>query len=137
METDEITANQFVNPTAGACAQAVASGIATYPELAAELRDIMARSRSAFIEASAEDKISSREALLARNAQPLVSVPKAPGGVKTGKKIKNVMRKNMNLLFDELLTDNKDAVYVGEDVEHGGCVADIASRLRIYSPPIS
>ena len=78
------------------------------------------RSRSAFVEASAEDKISSREALLARNAQPLVPVPKAPGGVKQGKKVKNVMRKNMNLLFDELLTDNKDCVYVGEDVEHGG-----------------
>jgi hypothetical protein len=32
----------------------------------------------------------------------------------------DVMRKHMTRVFDELLGQYKEAVYVGEDVEHGG-----------------
>ena len=30
------------------------------------------------------------------------------------------MRKNMTRLFDEILSNNSDTVYIGEDVQHGG-----------------
>lgn len=41
MTQSEIEAAQRSNPIAGACAQAVSSGAATYKELADELRSIM------------------------------------------------------------------------------------------------
>ena len=32
----------------------------------------------------------------------------------------DVMRKHMTRLYDELLSTNKNCMYIGEDVEHGG-----------------
>lgn len=42
--------------------------------------------RSAFITASQEEKIKSREELMARNSQPLVDVPPVPTDVAVTKK---------------------------------------------------
>jgi 2-oxoisovalerate dehydrogenase E1 component len=119
---EEIARAQQRNPLAGACAQAVEAGIVTYPELAAELRGIIDKTRLSFDEAVKEPKITSRQAMLDRVSQPLVPVASAPSSVEEDKKSKSsaVMRKHMNTVIDETLTKDKSAVYVGEDVEHGG-----------------
>ena len=114
---------------AAACAQAVASGVATYPELAAELRDLTARCRTAFLAAATEPKLGDRKDLLARAAArevpvPPEAAPPAPGvpgaARRAASKAPHVMRKNMTGVLRETLESHPDCVYIGEDVEHGG-----------------
>eukprot|EP00040_Diaphanoeca_grandis_P034178 m.210690 g.210690 ORF g.210690 m.210690 type:complete len:804 (-) comp33088_c0_seq1:655-3066(-) len=107
------------NPLAGACAQAVEAGFTTYAELDDLVSRLQTLTRSAFIKAAAEPKLVSREELLERTSRPLESTINAPLHQKsTGRK--HVMRKNMNMVMDEILSDNPRTVYIGEDVEHGG-----------------
>ena len=124
LTAEEIARAQQRNPLAGACAQAVAAGYATYPELAAELRSILEKTRASFDEAVKEPKITSRQAMLERVSQPLVPVAPAPvpdaDGDKKSKSSTAVMRKHMNTVIDETLAREKNSVYIGEDVEHGG-----------------
>jgi hypothetical protein len=115
---------------AGACAQAVAEGAVTYPEVAAMLADIRARTLGAFAAAAAEPKLTSREDLNARVSAPLAGPPSPseknvlpmplapPASGPTGQ----VMRKNMNSVLDELLAAHRETVYLAEDGVHGGCV---------------
>ena len=93
-----------------------------------------------FAEAAAEPKLVSREELVARNSAPVAasvvssstssstaSISSTPSGDGARKKNKPmVMRKNMTRLLEEVLSGEadsspqKDVVYIGEDVEHGG-----------------
>ena len=85
---------------------------------------------AAFDAASAEPKIEDRALPMAQVSMPLSEVPRLladAGGSKTdplkgpaeGKK-RDVMRKNMTRVVDETLEREKNCVYIGEDVQHGG-----------------
>jgi hypothetical protein len=109
-----------------------------------ELQDIIER---AFDMASSEPKITDRAALVRSNSQPLdpgyssKSLGESEGNKKAldmadvfghvsgsgaaiaPKKVTatcDVMRKHMNRVFDEALVANKNMMYIGEDVQHGG-----------------
>jgi hypothetical protein len=133
----EITDAVRNSPLAGACAQAVDAGAFTYPELVDMLEATKASARKAFDAAVLEPKISSRQQLMDTNSQPLAPVPISATNPTAGgdvidaasdtaatpakkPKLGDVMRKNMTKFFGAFLEENKDAVYVGEDVEHGG-----------------
>jgi len=113
---------------AGACAFAVQQGAATYDELHAMLSEVREQTRAAFDSAATEPKITSRQALMDMNSQPLVDMPPAPAPDSAAGKARakragakpQVMRKNMTSVIQEILEENDDAVYIGEDVEHGG-----------------
>jgi hypothetical protein len=109
-----------------------------------ELQDIIER---AFDAASAEPKINNRVALVRSNSQPLDSGYSSKSLIESNGKKKSldmddvfsnvsgsgaaiapkrvtatcdVMRKHMNRVFDEALVANKNMMYIGEDVQHGG-----------------
>eukprot|EP00051_Salpingoeca_urceolata_P001437 m.41009 g.41009 ORF g.41009 m.41009 type:complete len:889 (+) comp11422_c0_seq2:841-3507(+) len=138
---DQIQAAADRNPLLGACAQAVETGVTTYDELQELTNDITNWTRQAFQDAACEPKNNDRQVMLQRVAAAEVEVARADGKGTTakgrvldapkafdgspavaGKKRENptIMRKHMNRVLDELLTDNQDLVYIGEDVTHGG-----------------
>lgn len=108
----------------------------------------MERAKTAFEIATAEPKLASRAEMLARVARPLVPVPPAPQNPPVSESTdkphridRHVMRKSMNMVIDEILTDRPNAVYIGEDVEHGGyyLVTDklkkkFPARVRDFPP---
>jgi hypothetical protein len=117
----------------------VAAGSTTWHEIHDEFVHIQHATEAAFNAAANEPKITSREALEATNSAPEVTAgrpapsawaysnsrdQKAPAaeGAKAG--APEVMRKLMTQLFDEALGGHtpagKHAVYLGEDVRHGG-----------------
>lgn len=115
------------------CSQMVQSGVYTVPEIVDRFAVLQKSVEQAFEKASLEPKLTSREELVTRVAAPLSQMPKAslhaqetPGsfvstatyGV-TGASAQ-VMRKHMLKVFDELLEENRNLVYIGEDVRHGG-----------------
>uniref|UniRef100_A0A6B2KYX5 3-methyl-2-oxobutanoate dehydrogenase (2-methylpropanoyl-transferring) n=1 Tax=Arcella intermedia TaxID=1963864 RepID=A0A6B2KYX5_9EUKA len=110
------------NPLSYACAQLVHNGVITYPELVEKFNYFSKKAEEAFIKAVKEPKITTREEIMVRTSQPRVELPTNPEPkLKTvDKKDRHVMRKHMTAVFDELLTKNKNLVYIGEDVEHGG-----------------
>jgi hypothetical protein len=142
----EILAAQRTNPLAGACAMAVAAGHATMPELLAMFDESLATVERAFNAAVREPKVETREQMLERVAPPLAPVqaprsapsalvvpgPPADSTLHLGTgprpaapsvavmKTREVMRKHMTGVIDETLEQQKDVVYVGEDVTHGG-----------------
>jgi 2-oxoisovalerate dehydrogenase E1 component len=119
MSADEIGAVAGQDPLAKACAQVAEAGLFTYPQLLAMYDDIHARTRRAFAAAVQEPKIATREELVQTNSAPLVAVPSVirdhPAGPKG-----HVMRKHMTRVIDETLARHPQAVYLGEDVVHGG-----------------
>eukprot|EP00041_Stephanoeca_diplocostata_P027157 m.744725 g.744725 ORF g.744725 m.744725 type:complete len:472 (-) comp23124_c0_seq33:1502-2917(-) len=110
------------NPLSGACRQAVEAGYTTFPELAALARQVEQDTSAAFASAVSEAKLSSRTELLTRVSKPLVamtthtSTTDADNGTGRSK----VMRYNMTQAIEETLRTYPNAVYIGEDVEHGG-----------------
>ena len=142
LDRAEIAAAAEHSALAGMCAQYVAHPGTTgdHASVARRFRDILNVVQDCFSEAAAEPKLASRDELVARNSAPVVpvkaaaeaptraglaSASKANGS--SGKKNKTVvMRKNMTRLLEEVLSGKadsspqKDVVYIGEDVEHGG-----------------
>jgi len=125
----EIAAAEGKNVLAGFCAQAVAQGVTTYPELATRFRELASMVEEAFDIASQEPKVGSRKACLQFNSQPLVqkadvsaaAEKKTPTTLSEGfTNAPQVMRKAMTRVLDELLTTQPELVYIGEDVQHGG-----------------
>eukprot|EP01060_Flectonema_neradi_P024694 TRINITY_DN3358_c3_g1_i1.p1 TRINITY_DN3358_c3_g1~~TRINITY_DN3358_c3_g1_i1.p1 ORF type:complete len:811 (+),score=186.16 TRINITY_DN3358_c3_g1_i1:62-2434(+) len=121
------------NPLEYAAAQLVRDGISTYEELAEMYADTWEKTKKAFDIAVNEPKVTSRNELRDLTSQPLWFPPTEADGAKSfintppnsnnknlKPKDKHPMRKHMTRVFDELLTDNKECVYLGEDVEHGG-----------------
>ncbi len=127
MSKEEIEAVSANNPLAGACALAVAAGVCTPEELATQFESLWQLTRMAFNAAVMEPKITRRAQINVRTSVPLVPVPasaKIPTQAVTLPVItdpgRDVMRKHMTNVFDELLKSRKNMVYIGEDVEHGG-----------------
>jgi 2-oxoisovalerate dehydrogenase E1 component len=87
--------------------------------------------KHAFNSAAEEPKITARKEMLERVAQPMVSVPSLPQHLMTShdgilcnfsneSKKRDVMRKHMTRVIEEVMETNPKVVYIGEDVEHGG-----------------
>lgn len=118
LSEEEISKAASRDPLAGICAQLVEEGVATYGELLHMYDDLWARTRAAFARAVLEPKITTREELVSTNSAPLVPVPSVPTKDKAGRP--QLMRKHMTQVIDETLATHKQAVYLGEDVVHGG-----------------
>ncbi len=129
----EIQASIEDDPVAYACWEAIAAGSATGPELADLFDDVGARTEAAFDRALTEPKLEAvgRQGLVSRNSAPLWPVPafvapeqqqkkQAAPAAPAGQPPRDVMRKHMTRVLEEVLAANPLAVYIGEDVEHGG-----------------
>ena len=116
--------------TVGACALAVERGVFSTQELSQRIQDIQQSVENAFNLAVNEPKITDVVTLQASNSQPLAPVTSSVAlkrttpivgnyGVAAGIGVDN-MRKWMTRLYDEILGSYPTAVYLGEDVQHGG-----------------
>lgn len=162
LSQEEIDAAIARNPISQMAQQAVDLGVATWKELYDEYVSIEQKVEAAFQVAVNEEKINSREALIASNSQPMA--PLEEGSVRVAKTsmafdpITNeasmkfnrrspkldyptTMRKNMNRVIEEVLADKPNVVYIGEDVVHGGyylVTDDLAkkfpNRIRDFPP---
>lgn len=147
------------NPLADACAVALASNAYSQSELLSRWATIQEAVEKAFDIAVNEPKISSIDQLIADNSVALSRSASKPlsavrtvtlSSLSTAVNDPNVtavdrpdnMRKLMTRLYDELLTQDRTVVYIGEDVEHGGYylvtdgLADKfgSERVRNYPP---
>ena len=136
MSMDEIDAAAARNPLAQMAQQAVELGVATWEELYKEYVSIEKKVEKAFQVAANEEKITTRKSLIDSNSQPLAPLPEGATRVaKTSMTLdlktneasmqfdrKNtpkadqptVMRKNMNRVIEEVLTEKPNVVYIGE-----------------------
>jgi len=109
---------------APAVRQAVENGVESYSYFYERYKYICEETSQAFAKAHEEPKITSREEMINFNSQPLISVSRKVEDDKITKrnllKKGDVMRKLMNEVMRELLTDNPNSYYLGEDVTHGG-----------------
>lgn len=106
----------------------------TYTEAHDRFKEIGEMAKDAFGIAAEEPKISSRNEMLERVYQPMVSVPPLPAEKlvsdckpqlaesSTASKLekKEVMRKQMTRVIGEVMSNDPKVVYIGEDCEHGG-----------------
>jgi TPP-dependent pyruvate/acetoin dehydrogenase alpha subunit len=122
---EEVTTAAETNPLAGAAAQLVGMpGGPTYTELAERFAMFSQLAEGAFDEAAGEAKITDVAQMLLMNSAPLVT-PSLAGGSATVAPTKKqmrpaVMRKHITSVVAETLDRHANAVYLGEDVEHGG-----------------
>ncbi len=119
MTEKEIEKEMSRNPLEFAVAQAVHAGVVSYPELKDEFEHIVHLTEKCFEAATLEEKAQSNPVFM-----PLVpySRPACSEGAAGGddKEKPDVMRKLMTRFYDEMLTEYPEAVYIGEDVTHGG-----------------
>ena len=136
LDESEIQSAQEHSAIAAMCVQAVDCGaVASYGEIAARFDGMLDLVQECFASVSDEPKLTSREDLLSRTTPARAqSLPRLGGGgggkaalpeegesskpAKPGKK--EIMRKHMTRVVDEVLASDKRVVYIGEDVEHGG-----------------
>ena len=124
----EVEAAAETSPLEVHMAAALEAGHFELRELQELSRDIIERTGAAFERAADEPKLSSREELIARNSAPLAKAPAprrqrrrpAASNKAKAKGRRAVMRKHMSAVLDETLKAHSHAVYLGEDVEHGG-----------------
>eukprot|EP00943_MAST-04B_sp_MAST-4B-sp1_P008904 g8904.t1 len=123
LSSNEITNAYTFNPLSNICKQVIEANIIDLTTLSNRFNEFTDIVESSFQEASLEPKVNSRKDLVNRNSAILAKVPKKRGRKKSdvddGEKFQ-VMRKHMTRLYDELLTNAEDIVYIGEDVQHGG-----------------
>ena len=96
-------------------------------ELTAHAAGVWETVKRAFGDVWDEPKLTSRAALMQRVAAPLAPVPAAEEAPEIRRGVfgvtgpqRQVMRKHMTAVFAEVLAGHKNAVYIGEDVRHGG-----------------
>lgn len=104
----------------------------TYGEVCDRFEEIGEIVRDSFNVAAEEPKITSRDEMLERVSQPMVSVPQLtpeklvcdvrlqPELSKGKREKREVMRKHMTRVISEVMDNDPKVVYIGEDVEHGG-----------------
>eukprot|EP00581_Thalassiosira_minuscula_P020012 CAMPEP_0183715418 /NCGR_PEP_ID=MMETSP0737-20130205/9644_1 /TAXON_ID=385413 /ORGANISM="Thalassiosira miniscula, Strain CCMP1093" /LENGTH=827 /DNA_ID=CAMNT_0025944513 /DNA_START=30 /DNA_END=2513 /DNA_ORIENTATION=- len=104
----------------------------TYSEARDRFEEIGEMVKDTFGIAAEEPKITTRDEMLERVSQPMVPVPQLPPekllsneGLQPkkskGKREKReVMRKHMTRVIEEVMENDPKVVYIGEDVEHGG-----------------
>ncbi len=132
----EIQQRQDYSALLDTCAELVALGVYTAEELQAETNRLVDLIEQSFDVAVNEPKITSNDLLVESNSQPLTPIPTPTSSVgsvrslatlgpvrlpsaSSREKVEN-MRKHMTRFYDELLCTQRDVVYIGEDVQHGG-----------------
>ncbi len=142
----EILEAQQTNPLEGAVAQLVAArggpddGVAA--EIAAKFARFTTLAEQAFDVAAAEEKITDVNHMISMSSAPLAQIEPAFVSPPTAKQQRPaVMRKHMTSVIAETLDTYPAAVYLGEDVEHGGyyLVTDglakaFPNRVRDFPP---
>lgn len=111
----------------------------TYGHVRERFREIQRQTRAAFAQASSEPKVT-RQDMLERVSAPIATVPPSLPDVLVDQYLttmpttstsqstsstaptakREVMRKHMTRVLAECLQDDKEVVYLGEDVVHGG-----------------
>jgi hypothetical protein len=121
LSSAQIEAAARNNPMEGAVAQIIDNGYATREEILQMYNDIWGMVVNSFNVAAKEDRVTSltREDIINKNSRPMYISQDKKFPVQTVGK-KDVMRKLMNLSYDEMLSNIAESVYIGEDVEHGG-----------------
>jgi 2-oxoisovalerate dehydrogenase E1 component len=141
MSQAEIDALAENNPIQKAIDQFVHEGLISYSEVLQIFDELKLKIENAFDSAVNEPKLTSRNDLLRRNYAKLADVPLNTNSAvysriqPTGKQnasTGNVMRKHMTKVYDELLAKNKEMVYIGEDVVHGGYYAVTEELAKKY-----
>lgn len=128
LSADEIATQTNTDPLSHTFSLLHELGVYKQDEIESLFGSLEREVEEAFNMASEEPKISSREQLIQTNTGPLVMDmhPSSRSAMRTVSPSaslsgpKEVMRKHMTRVYDELLTKHKDVVYVGEDVRHGG-----------------
>jgi 2-oxoisovalerate dehydrogenase E1 component len=140
MSADQILAEADRNPLAAACTAAIERNLFSQDELMDKFQRIQSAVEDAFQVAVNEPKITDVEALVASNSQPLtysvsswinknessglkhssVAPSSVPGNSSKPATVPDAMRKHMNRVYDEILKNQPDTIYIGEDVTHGG-----------------
>lgn len=120
----EIEGNRKCDNLEQAVLDIVGSGEVGWEEIRVCFEEIGEMVEEMFNVASEEDKVTSRSQQIEQASQPRVHVPrllKNKGyNALTASGRKDIMRKNMNKAYAEILEENERVVYLGEDVEHGG-----------------
>jgi len=126
LEEKRIQSMADIDVLESSIAQAVETfSASTYPELHDRFLHIQDAARSAFATAAEEDKVD-RNDMLERLAPPLHIVPSLPPELtivsledaQSGRR--EVMRKHMTRVIEEVMREDDSVVYIGEDVRHGG-----------------
>jgi pyruvate/2-oxoglutarate/acetoin dehydrogenase E1 component/TPP-dependent pyruvate/acetoin dehydrogenase alpha subunit len=126
LDQEQIQSMQDVDVVESSMVQAVeVLSAITYPELRDRFMEIHRLTQSAFDEAAEEDKVN-RQDMMERVAPAAVVIPNqspdtdfsATLETVTGKK--EVMRKQMTRVIEEVMERDDSVVYLGEDVKHGG-----------------
>lgn len=132
LTAEEIEAAEARDALATECRRAVSQGVTTYAALGARLDELAGMVEDAFDAASAEPKVSSREACVSFNSQPIVpkatvvaeaaatAARMAPAAGQEAPTAPKVMRWCMTRALNEQLEQHRNVVYIGEDVQHGG-----------------
>jgi hypothetical protein len=140
MTEDQIRGEADRDPLADMCLQAISNSIYAPQELLERFDSIQKIIETSFDQAVDEPKIKSREALILSNSASLSNLrpnsKPSPSGMPDAmptphlmpdantdpstKRSTDNMRRHMTKVYDELLCENEDIIYIGEDVEHGG-----------------
>eukprot|EP00930_Biecheleria_cincta_P013934 TRINITY_DN12192_c0_g3_i1.p1 TRINITY_DN12192_c0_g3~~TRINITY_DN12192_c0_g3_i1.p1 ORF type:complete len:807 (+),score=138.60 TRINITY_DN12192_c0_g3_i1:212-2422(+) len=121
LSAEEIQYAADRNPLERLCAQAVAENIySSWSEISDEFEHTATLAARAFAEAAREPRIQHRsEAFRTAPAPPTAnSAPQHAKKSSSGRRA--VMRKHMTRVLHETLESVPEAVYLGEDVRHGG-----------------
>jgi 2-oxoisovalerate dehydrogenase E1 component len=127
LDPDQIQSMQELDVVESAMVQAVEVFAAiTYPELRDRFMEIHRLTQSAFCKAVVEEKVS-RQDMLERVKPAAVLVPSQsntdmdfPATLETATGKREVMRKHMTRVIEEVMERDDSVVYLGEDVKHGG-----------------
>jgi len=121
LSKEEIEEQVNSDPLKSFCQQAVNSKLISQKELAQLWEAVHSLIVPAFNKASAEKKIGTREAILARTKPQLADCSEfVEHGTRMNKSKPQPMRVLMNQIFKETLATIPNSVYIGEDVRHGG-----------------
>ena len=105
--------------------QVIARGLLSATEVVDLLEGTWQATKNAFDAAAAEEKHSSRDELVGRLAPPLSRAPPPEAKLEALVDPKllarpAVMRVQMNRIYREAMLAYPNAIYLGEDVRHGG-----------------
>lgn len=120
LSKEEIENQISRDPLAATCSAAIAGNLFSETEFESKVRQMMQIVENAFDIAVEEEKITSREALIVSNSKPLIGAVDITLHRTLTPTRGESMRKHMTSAYDELLKNNNECIYIGEDVEHGG-----------------
>ena len=118
--TAEIESEMDRDPLLDACTLAIQRGVIAKDEIIRRFIYLTGVTEQEFASAAREPKATSRQDLIDTVSVPLIPKKMSQNHGYLGLIRKETMRKNMTKVYDEVLTEQAEAIYIGEDVEHGG-----------------